>query len=144
MTSKLLVSLIAVVSACPCLCPLPPPGADAYNQAPFACNLKAFSATERAEHRKLSERLVPAVSSARELPDGYALRIDAAALSLPSLARWADLEQKCCPFFDFQLDLHGVDGALWLSLKGRGGVKQFIEIEFVRLRDKLPQRSGTR
>jgi len=55
-----------------------------------------------------------------------------------------DLERKCCPFFDFELDLHGEDGGLWLILKGREGVKQFIQTDFTRLRDKLPHHDGTR
>jgi hypothetical protein len=65
-------------------------------------------------------------------------------MSLPETAQWVDLEQKCCPFFDFELDVHGQDGALSLSLKGRDGVKQFIEMDFVRLRYKLPHHDRTR
>jgi len=126
MTSKFLVSLLAAIPACVC-----------QSQAPFACNLKAFTPQERARHHGLSDRLMPAVQSARERSDGYALQVDARKIGFVDVAEWVDLERKCCPFFDFSLDLHGEDGALWLSLTGREGVKQFIEMDFVRLRDKL-------
>jgi hypothetical protein len=87
---------------------------------------------------------MPAVVSARERNDGYALQVDTKRVSLVEVAQWVDLERKCCPFFDFQFDLHGEDGGLWLSLTGREGVKQFIEMDFTRLRDKLPHHAGTR
>jgi hypothetical protein len=109
---------------------------------PFACNLKAFTPQQRAEHGKLGDRLMPAVLAARERKDGYSLEIDTRKVSLVEVAGWVDLEGKCCPFFDFQLDFRGQDGALWLSLKGRDGVKQFITTEFTRLHDKLGQASA--
>lgn len=84
--------------------------------------------------------MMPAVVAARELNDGYALEIDSRQVSVVEVAQWVELERKCCPFFDFQLDLHGQDGGLWLSLKGRDGVKQFIEMDFTRLRGKLGHR----
>ncbi len=74
---------------------------------------------------------------ARELPDGYALQIDSRRVTLVQLAEWIDLERRCCPFFDFEVDLHGEDGTVWLSLKGREGVKQFIQQDFTGLHDKL-------
>jgi hypothetical protein len=144
MTSKFLASMLAVVSTCICQLPQPPAGAEKPKPVPFACNLKAFTAQERAHHRKLSDQLMPAVLAARELNDGYALQVESSKVPLVELAQWVELERKCCPFFDFQLDWHSGDGVLWLSLKGREGVKQFIEMDFTRLRDKLGHSGGTR
>jgi hypothetical protein len=105
--------------------------------APFACNLKAFTPEQRIRWRQLIERVTSAVTEARELKDGYGLKVNTAQAPLVDVADWLDLERKCCPFFDFQIDVHGEDGSLWLSLKGRDGVKDFIRADFSLLRDKL-------
>jgi len=106
------------------------------SQAPFACNLKAFTPDQRVRWRQLIERVTSAVTESRELKDGYALRVSSEA-PLVDVAEWVDLERRCCPFFDFQIDVHGEDGSLWLSLKGRDGVKDFINADFSLLHDKL-------
>ena len=144
MTTKFVVSMLAVVSSCICQSPVKSSTAENSNPIPFACNLKAFTPQERAHWRKLIDQLVPAVVSARERNDGYALQVDTRKLSLVGAAQWVDLERKCCPFFDFELTLHGEDGGLWLSLTGLEGVKQFIEMDFTGLHDKLPHHGGTR
>jgi len=108
------------------------------SQAPFACNLKPFTPDQRVRWRQLIERVMSSVTEARELKDGYSLRVDTAQAPLVDVAEWVDLERRCCPFFDFQMDVHGEDGSLWLSLKGREGVKDFIRIDFSLLHDKLP------
>jgi hypothetical protein len=142
MTTKLLLSM--AVLACMCVCQSPPkPASDGLSghetsaTPHFACNLKAFTPQQRAQWRKLIDQLMAAVTTARELTDGYSLHVDTGRVSLVEAAQWVELERKCCPFFNFQLDLHGEDGSLWLSLKGREGVKQFIEMDFTGLRDKL-------
>lgn len=110
----------------------------AFAEAPFACNLKAFKPEERKEWRRLIEQVTSSVTAMRELPDGYALTIDSRKSSLVDVAKWIDLERKCCPFFDFDLDLHGEDGTLSLTLKGRDGVKQFIVEDFSLLTKRFP------
>lgn len=106
----------------------------AENQAPFACNLKAFQPEQRQRWRALLDHVYAGVIRNRELSDGYAFRIDTSRMPLMEVAEWIELERRCCPFFDFELALHGEDGAVWLSLKGRPGVKQFIEMDMPRLR----------
>jgi hypothetical protein len=137
MTNRKILSTLVLISACTCKAqpakPAPPHG----NTAPFACNLRAFQPEEKTRWRKLIDKVMPAVTTARELNDGYTLRIDANRASLVEVAEWIGLERKCCPFFDFQVDMHGEDGTMWLSLKGREGVKQFIEMDFPMLRGKL-------
>jgi hypothetical protein len=46
------------------------------------------------------------------------------------LAEWVDAERKCCPFFDFHIDLEREGSMLWLRLTGQNGIKQFIQMEF--------------
>ena len=135
--NNLLLSALALISACACQAQPKPAGSDHANQPAFACNLKAFQPEERKRWRELVDQVRSAVVAVRELSDGYALHVNTTRTSVMQVAEWVDLERKCCPFFDFQVDLHGEDGGLWLSLKGREGVKQFIEMEFNSLREKL-------
>src|SRR5258708_1710450 len=126
---KLLPLGLALLSACLCV--------GQSSQAPFACNLKAFTPEQRQRWRALIEQTIGAVMSVRELPDGYALHLDTRKVSLVQAAEWIALERRCCPFFDFQLDVHGEDGTVWLALKGREGVKQFIQQDFKGLEDRM-------
>jgi hypothetical protein len=38
-------------------------------------------------------------------------------------------ERACCPFFDIDMRLEREGGSFWLSLTGREGVKQFIQVD---------------
>jgi len=96
----------------------------------FYCNLKAFTTAERVRHEQLSKKLREARVEIKELSDGFAFRLQAGAVSLAELAEWVSGERKCCPFFDFGIDFEGDGGPLWLELKGKDGVKQFIRSEF--------------
>lgn len=131
------LSALALLGAAPFFAPVGAAAAEQTNQRPFACNLKAFQPEERKHWRMLIDEVIQSVTLARELSDGYALQIDHGSVSLVQLAAWIDLERKCCPFYDFAVDLHGEDGTVWLSLKGREGVKQFIRQDFTGLRNQL-------
>jgi hypothetical protein len=48
------------------------------------------------------------------------------------VSEWVDGERLCCPFFDIDLRFEREHGALWLSLRGREGVKQFIHADFAK------------
>jgi hypothetical protein len=133
MNKLLVASVFALASAC-----MSTAEPARVSQAPFACNLKAFTPDQRARHHQLILRFTSAVTEIRELKDGYALRVNAGQAPLVDVAEWIELERRCCPFFDFQIDVHGEDGSLWLSLKGREGVKDFIRVDFSLLHDKLP------
>ena len=76
-----------------------------------------------------------AVVSRRELPDGYVFQFNAKRVSLVDVAEWVALERKCCPFFDYEMDVQGERGPVSLALKGGPGVKEFIQQEF---RDRVP------
>ncbi len=99
-------------------------------QSPFACNLKALTSEERRQHATLNKQLAAAVADMRELTDGYAFRILPDRLSPTATAEWIVLEQKCCPFFGFELRLLAERGPVWLHVTGRPGVKDFIREEF--------------
>jgi len=45
------------------------------------------------------------------------------------LAEWVVAESKCCPFFDFHIDLEHEGALLRLRLSGEEGIKPFILTE---------------
>ena len=104
---------------------------------PIACNMKALTSGQRKQLSLVGAHVISAITSSRELTDGYAFRIDPAKASLMDVAQWLDLWRRCCPFYEFQIDLHAAEVSLWLSVKGRPGVKEYIRVDSPRLAAKL-------
>ncbi len=96
----------------------------------FYCNLKALSVKERARHMQLTYKIERARAETVELANGFAFRFQDGTVSLADLAEWISGERKCCPFFDFEIELQGNNGPLWLKLRGQDGVKAFMRSEF--------------
>jgi hypothetical protein len=91
-----------------------------------------MSALTPAQHKRHSELLSQMVASQQEiveLPDGYALRFIATPQLVQDLAEFVVYEHLCCPFFDLDLSLERENGPLWLRIRGRTGVKEFIRSE---------------
>src|SRR5262245_19072696 len=95
----------------------------------LACNMKAISAAERPRYNALVKRLRTAVRERRELADGYQLRLDGKAISLPETAEWISMERLCCPFLTLQIEVSGAQGNWILRLTGPAGVKAFLAAE---------------
>ena len=96
----------------------------------FYCNLKALTLPERARLYQLTEKLKAARIESVELLDGYAFRVQSEQVSIGELAEYVSSERKCCPFFDFAIELQRDGGPLWLKLRGKDGVKEFMRHEF--------------
>lgn len=99
-------------------------------QSQFYCNLKALSPGERSRHKQLTEKLASARKKVVQTMTGYEFQFNPAAVSLANLAEWVTDESKCCPFFNFQINMNSKTGALRLQLSGDEGVKAFIRAEF--------------
>ena len=98
---------------------------------PFACNMSALSAEQRAQHTHLAALLSKALVGVRELPNGYEFDFPFDASTYQALVQITPLEHACCPFFAIAIRL-GEDERqrlLW-QLTGSEGVKQFIRAEF--------------
>jgi hypothetical protein len=93
-------------------------------QERFACNDGALTKAQWTTHNKQSRRLLAAVQERQELPNGFAFRLPPEEMA--NTAAWAALEEKCCPFFTFELVLTKDAGPLWLRVTGAEGVKAFI------------------
>jgi hypothetical protein len=99
--------------------------------------MKALTSQQRNQLGQVGEHVISAITESRELSDGYAFRVDPTKASLMDVAQWLDLWRRCCPFYEFRIDVHAADGSLWLSVKGRSGVKEYIPLDSPRLAAKL-------
>ena len=98
-------------------------------ESPFACDMTAVAPEQRGAHIATIEKLFRAVQRSRELPDGYSFELPNESDVLLLAAEFIINERSCCPFFDFALEIEREGGPMWLSLKGRDGVKPFIMAE---------------
>jgi hypothetical protein len=96
----------------------------------FYCNTRALSPVERVSHMYLSAKLISARKKTVETETGYEFQFSPADVSLDELARWVRNEARCCPFFDFHIDLEEKGSLLCLRLTGQAGIKAFIRSEF--------------
>jgi len=124
--------MAAIVAASTCALP-------AETVPPIACNLKALSPAQRKQLGQLGELVISAITASRELDDGYKFQIDPAKASLMDVAQWLDVWRRCCPFYEFEIDIYAGDAGLSLSVKGRPGVKEYIRVDSPRLAKKLPK-----
>jgi len=99
-------------------------------QSKFYCNIKALTPEERAHHKQLSEKLMAARKEIVEMEKGYEFQFSPKDVTLAELADWVVNESKCCPFFDFHIDLENEGKLVCLRLTGEEGIKQFIRAEF--------------
>ena len=96
----------------------------------FYCNTKALTQKERARHKQLGEKLLAARKQIVETAKGYEFQFSPAEVSLAEMAEWVAAESKCCPFFDFHIDVEREGRLLCLRLTGEEGIKAFIRAEF--------------
>jgi hypothetical protein len=97
----------------------------------FYCNMNALSPAERAAHKQLTEKLIETRKNIVEVPRGYEFQFAPTAVSVTELAGWVIAEAKCCPFFDFHIDLERRGSVVCLRLTGEDGIKPFIRGEFL-------------
>jgi len=98
-------------------------------QSPFACVMSAIDADKREPHLANAKQLFKLVQEIRELENGFGFRFVNSPDLLTKLAEFIALERLCCPFFGFAIEVEPEDGAIWLKLTGREGVKPFIQME---------------
>lgn len=105
------------------------PEKQSVTQSNFYCNIKALTPAERTSHKQLTDKLMVLRKETVELENGYDFRYSPKDVSLAELAQWVVAEGKCCPFFDFHIDLEREGGLLCLRLTGAEGIKAFIRAE---------------
>jgi hypothetical protein len=105
-------------------------GKQTVTQSKFYCNINALSPAERASHKQLTDKLMALRRETVESEKGYEFQYNPKDISLAELAEWVAAEGKCCPFFDFHIDLERQGALLCLRLTGKEGIKPFIRAEF--------------
>ena len=98
-------------------------------QNKFYCNIKALNPAERARHKQLTDKLMAVRKETVEWEKGYEFQYSPKDVSLSELAEWVVAEGKCCPFFDFHIDLEQEGALLCWRLTGAEGIKAFIRAE---------------
>ena len=91
--------------------------------------MNALTVEERKRRAELSSQISRCVQQMEELADGFAFRFAPDAGTWMTLAEFSTLERRCCPFFAFSLSAEEEDGAMWMRITGREGVKQFLLAE---------------
>lgn len=99
-------------------------------QNKFYCNIKALTPEERAHHKQLGDKLTAVRKAVVEIEKGFEFQFSPQDVTIAELADWVVAESKCCPFFDFHIDLENQGKLICLRLTGEQGIKQFIRAEF--------------
>jgi hypothetical protein len=81
----------------------------------ITCNLSVFTPEERTAHEHLWGELQSAMLEQRQEPEAVRYRLPADYWL--KAAQFIAGERRCCPFFDFNLDVNH-EGVLWLSIGG--------------------------
>lgn len=99
-------------------------------ESPLACDRLALTQEQRKRHfDELGPMLRSLKTSLRELPDGFEFQFPSDMKTYQLVAEWVAGERVCCPFFEIDLRSEPEGGPLWLRLRGRDGVKGFIQTE---------------
>jgi hypothetical protein len=96
----------------------------------FYCNIKALTPEERARHTALTNKLMAVRNETIETEKGYEFQYSPEKVSVAEVAEWVVAENKCCPFFDFHIDLENQGRLVCLRLTGGAGIRAFIREEF--------------
>lgn len=105
-------------------------GIEMTSQTGFYCNTKALSGEERVRHEALTKKLLAKRRETIETERGYEFQFAPEDISVAEVAEWVVAESKCCPFFDFHIDLENEGKLVCLRLTGKEGIKAFIRSEF--------------
>jgi hypothetical protein len=103
---------------------------DVTRESPFACNIAGLTSDQRQRYIALVKKLEGAKREVWELVDGYGIQYSGEASIIQDLAEFITYEHLCCPFFDLEIAVEREGGPIWLRLRGREGVKEFIRTEF--------------
>lgn len=96
-------------------------------KSPIACDLSSIGENQRDRHRRNAKTVFESIGAICELEDGYAFRLPADTELIRTVSAFVARERLCCPFFDFTLTIPSERQPVWLALRGREGVKAYVE-----------------
>jgi hypothetical protein len=92
----------------------------------LACDLGALDSAQRARYSALRAELAARRLDAREVADGYVFSYPGEPDVITHLAELVTLERRCCPFFDFALEVSAGASQVRLKIGGSPDVKEFL------------------
>jgi hypothetical protein len=92
----------------------------------LACDLGALDAAQRARYSTLRAELGARRLGVREVADGYVFSYPGEPDVIMSVAEFVTLERRCCPFFDFALEVSADAPQVRLKIGGGLDVKEFM------------------
>jgi hypothetical protein len=95
-------------------------------EIPIACDLTVFTAAERAAHLARTAALFAAVRAVTEEADGFTFAFAMAPARRVEVGHWAAAEQRCCPFFRFELRDADAGRTLLLRVSGPVAGKEIL------------------
>lgn len=132
------------MSACAASCAVQPLAG-----IPIACEPRVFTQEERAAHvAHAKELLITRALRRQELDDGFEFHYEGDEKLFSSLAQWASLEHRCCPWARFAVEMEpfAADSAGTLRLHMTGGPegKQLLLLNpaVSRVRQRLTNRES--
>ena len=93
-------------------------------------NLRIFESKDELVAAHLETAANQRESSVGVAVNGFDDPSDQLVALIRELAEWVGAESKCCPFFDFHIDVEREGKLLCLRLTGEEGIKAFIRAEF--------------
>lgn len=99
--------------------------AEAHPDSTYACLLTDKQLLDRMD--EIQQKITSKTTAVTELPNGYKLSFDNDPEILKTLTHYIALEQACCPFFTFQLDVKSNGKGIDMSIKGNRLVKLFLK-----------------
>jgi hypothetical protein len=96
---------------------------------PIVCDLSVFTPEERKRHEEESMELFKKAKFVIELNNGFAFHHDYSEEKFLTLANWTKDENKCCPFFTFELVIEPFASGreIIVRLKGSDQIKQGLK-----------------
>lgn len=101
------------------------------NKTQLACDLSAINDDELEDHKINSEAVFTSIQDVQELSDGYSFRIPTKTKLIKQAGAFMSLERKCCPFFNFSLEVTADHGPVWFKVTGDDQIKEFIKQNMV-------------
>jgi hypothetical protein len=95
------------------------------SDVPIACDLSVFTVAERREHFERSRRVFSCVERLSEEADGFTFTLRATPGLGEEVSLWAKSEQRCCPFFRFDVR-EAAENHLVVRVSGPGAAKDIL------------------
>lgn len=103
---------------------------------PIVCDLSVFTADERKHHEATSMDVTRKAKRIIELEDGFAFHHNYSETRFVDFAKWMTRENRCCPFFTFELVIEPFASGreIIVRLKGSPEAKQTLKGGFEKLK----------